>query len=102
MQWLTLRVDDWRHREHPVVLVVDDGVRRGVPDDMKVPSQMPVVLHCISRRPVQLRPRSSIWGKDGRTHLVDPHQLLGSVLRIPVEGRKLDLLRIPAHVSADE
>lgn len=34
-----------------------------------------------------------------KTYLVYSHQFLGSVLRIPVEWRKFDLLRVLAHVS---
>lgn len=38
-----------------------------------------------------------IW-RSLSTHLVDGHQLLGGILLVLVQGRKLDLFRIPSHV----
>lgn len=44
---LTLRVDDWRHRQYPILGVVDDGVRRCVSNDRQIFCQMTIGLHRI-------------------------------------------------------
>lgn len=41
---LTLGVDDRRHGQHPVLSVVDDGIRRRVPNDGQVFCQVTVGL----------------------------------------------------------
>ena len=70
------------------MLVVDDRIGRGVPDDVEVLVEMTVRLLMI-----RLISRGS-----GLTCLVDAHEFLCGVLGVPVERREFDLLRIPAHI----
>ena len=88
-------IDDGWHGQNPVFTVVDNRIRRSIFDDVQISAQMSILLF-ISALPIKSLFLDKLNGS--QTHLVDGHQLFSRALNILVQRRKLDLLRVFAHV----